>query len=117
VISRDWANFGSSSWRPNLREEVNVGLVVLAPLTRKIVFVIDRLNWANRLTGSAVHALIRVDVEHAVALVNTVNWTFIDASLVLDIYTWQRNNIRQLELLGLLVQILFGVENLDDLER
>jgi hypothetical protein len=99
VISWNWANLGSASRGPNLGEEVNVCLVVLAPLTRKIVFVIDRLNWANGLASSTVHALIRVDVEHAVALVNTVNWTFIDASLVLDIYTWQRNNIRQLELL------------------
>jgi hypothetical protein len=87
VISRDWANFGSSSWRPNLREEVNVCLVVLAPLTRKIVFVIDRLNWANRLTGSAVHTLIRVDVEHAVALIDTVDGTLINASFVFDVYT------------------------------
>jgi hypothetical protein len=116
VISRDWSNLGSSSWRSNLREEVHVCLVVFTPLARKIVFVIDGLHWADWLTCTAVHALIRVDVKHAIALVNTVNWTFVDASLVLDIYTWQRNNIRQLELLGLVVQSLFGVENITDVE-
>jgi hypothetical protein len=93
VISRDWANFGSSSWGSNLGEEVNVCLVVLAPLARKIVLVIDRLNWANWFARTAIHTLIRVDVKHAVTLVNTIDWTFVDASFVLDIYTWQRDYI------------------------
>jgi hypothetical protein len=93
VISRDWSNFGSSSWRSNLREEVNIGLVVLTPFARKIVFVVNSLYWANRLASSAVHALIRVNVEHAVALVNTVNWTFIDTGFVFDIYTRKGNYV------------------------
>jgi hypothetical protein len=87
VISRDWSNFGSPSWGSNLREKVNIGLVVLTPFTRKIVFVIDSLYWANWLTSTAVHTLIRVDVKHAVALVDAVNWALIDTCFVLDIDT------------------------------
>jgi hypothetical protein len=93
VIPRDWSNFGSSSWRSNLTEEVNICLVVLAPLTRKIVFVIDRLNWANRLARTAVHTLIRVDIKHAVALVDAVNWALIDTGFVFDVYTRKGNYI------------------------
>jgi hypothetical protein len=87
VISWDWSNFRSSTWRSNLREEVNIRLVVLAPLTGKIVFIIDSLNRANRLARTAVHTLIRVDVKHAVALVDAVNWALIDTCFVLDIDT------------------------------
>jgi hypothetical protein len=93
VISRDWPNFGSSSWRSNLREEVNIGLVVLTPFARKIVFVVNSLYWANRLASSAVHALIRVDVKHAVALVNAVNWALIDTGFVFDIDARKCNHV------------------------
>jgi hypothetical protein len=86
VISRNWANLGSASWRSNLGEKVNVGLVVFTPLTRKIVFVIDSLNWANGLTRTAVDTFIRVDVQHAVALVDAVDWALIDTCFVLDVH-------------------------------
>jgi hypothetical protein len=87
VISWNWADLGSASRGSNLGEEVDVCLIVPAPLARKIVFVVDSFNWANRLTGSAVHALIRVDVKHTVALVDAVNWALVDTSFVLDINT------------------------------
>jgi hypothetical protein len=93
VISRYRSDFGRSTWRSNLGEKVNVGLVVLAPLTGKVVFVIDGLNWANRLTCTAVHTLIRVDIEHAIALINTIDRAFVDTSFVFDIYTWKRNYV------------------------
>jgi hypothetical protein len=93
VISRDWSNFGSPSWRSNLREEVHVCLVVLAPLTGKIVFVIDRLYWANWLTSTTVNTLVRVDVKHAVALIDAVDWALIDTCLVFNVYTGKRNYV------------------------
>jgi hypothetical protein len=89
VVSRDWSNFGSASWRSNLREEVNICLVVLTPLTRKIVFVVNSLYWANRLTSTAVHTLIRVDVKHAVTLVNAVDRALVNTCFVFNVYTWQ----------------------------
>jgi hypothetical protein len=87
VISRNRSDFGRSTWGSDLGEKVNVGLVVLAPLTGKVVFVIDGLNGTNWLTCSAVHTLIRVDVKHAVTLVYTVDGTLINASFVFDVYT------------------------------
>ena len=93
MISRDWANFGSSPWRSNLREEVNVCLVVLTPLTRKIIFVIDSLYRANRLASTAVHTLIRVDVKHAVTLIDAVDWALIDTCLVFHIHTGKRDYV------------------------
>jgi len=87
VIAWNWADLGSSSRGSNLREEVNVRLVVFTPLARKIVFVIDSLNWANRLARSAVHTLIRVDVKHSAALIDAVDRALIDTGFVLDIDT------------------------------
>jgi hypothetical protein len=93
MVSRDWSNFGSSSWGSNLGEKVNVRLVVLTPLTRQIVFVVNSLYRANRLASTAVHTLIRVDVKHAVALVNAIYWALIDTGFVFDIYTRKGNYI------------------------
>jgi hypothetical protein len=93
VISRDWSNFGSSTWRSNLREEVNVRLVVLTPLTREVVFVVNGLYWANWLTSTAVHALIRVDVKHAVTFIDAVDWALINAGLVFNIHTGKRDYV------------------------
>ena len=39
----------------------------------KVGFVVDRLNGTDGLTGTAVDALVRVDVEHPVALVDAVD--------------------------------------------
>jgi hypothetical protein len=87
VVSRDRTDLGRTTRRANLREEVNIDLVVVRPLTGKVIFVIDSLNWTNRLTSTAVNALIRMDVEHAVTLVDAVNWALVDAGSVFDIYT------------------------------
>jgi uncharacterized membrane protein YGL010W len=93
VISWNWADLGSASRGSNLGEEVDVCLVVLAPLARKIVFVVDSLNRANWLTSTTVHALIRVDVKHAIALINAVNRALINTSLVLDVHAWKGDYI------------------------
>jgi hypothetical protein len=87
VVSRNWTYLGSSPGGSDLREKVDVRLVVFAPLTRKVVLVIDSLNWANRLTGTTVHALIRVDVKHSVTLIDAVNRALVNTCLVFNIYT------------------------------
>jgi hypothetical protein len=60
-------------------------VVVLTPLARKVVLVVDRLYRAHWLASTAVHALIRVDVKHTVTLINAVDGTFVDAGFVLYI--------------------------------
>src|SRR4029450_7130768 len=68
-----------------LGEEGRVGLGEVLPLGGHVVLVEDGLHRADRLAGAAVHALVGVDVEHAVALVDTVDRTLLDAGLVLDV--------------------------------
>ena len=68
-----------------LGEERGVGGGELLPLGRHVVVVEDGLHRADRLAGAAVHALVGVDVEHAVALVDAVDRAFLDAGIVLDV--------------------------------
>jgi hypothetical protein len=87
VVSRDRSDFGSTARGTNLREEVNVRFVVLAPLARQVILVVDGFHWTNGLASTAVNTLIRVDVKHAVALINAVDRALVDTCLVLDIHT------------------------------
>src|SRR5436190_6227292 len=68
-----------------LVEEAGVVLGVDTPLLWQVVLVEDRFDRAHRLAGAAVDALIRVDVQYAFALVNTVNGALIHAGAVLDV--------------------------------
>src|SRR5262249_51447215 len=72
---------------------LHVGLVVVLPLVRHIVLVEDGLNRADRLAGAAVHALIRVDVEHPLALVDAVDRALLDAGLVEHIDARLRDDV------------------------
>ena len=96
MVSWNRTNLGSSSRGTNFAEELYVGLVVVSPLGRQVIFVVNGLYRAYWLTGTSVHTLIWVDVEHAVTLVNTVNWALGNTGLVLDIHTGQRDNVSQL---------------------
>jgi hypothetical protein len=88
VVSRNWTNLGSTTWGTNFREKVNVRLVVITPLARQVIFVIDRFYRTNWLASTTVHTLIRVDVKHAVALIYAVHRAFVDAGFVLYINAW-----------------------------
>jgi hypothetical protein len=94
VIASDCADLRGSTGRSDFTEELDVRAVVVTPLFRKIVFVIDRFDGTHRLARSAVNTLVGVDVEHPVALVDTVNGTLIDARAVFEIHTRQGNHIR-----------------------
>src|SRR5690606_29382975 len=85
VIVVDDADLRGAPGRTDLAEEVDVRRVVVRPLLRQIVLVEDRLDGADRFARAAVHAFIRVDVEHAVALVDAVDRALVDAGPVLDI--------------------------------
>src|SRR5512132_1293215 len=68
-----------------LGEEGRVGGGEVLPLGGDVVVVEDGLHRADRLAGATVHALVGVDVEHAVALVDAVDRALLDAGLVLDV--------------------------------
>src|SRR6266571_3325072 len=56
--------------RAEVLEELDVGLVEVLPLLRGVVLVEDRLDRADRLARATVHALVRVDVQRALAFVD-----------------------------------------------
>jgi hypothetical protein len=96
VVTLDDAHLSCATGRTNLLEKLHVGFVVVSPLLRKVIFVVDGFNRADRFTRTTVDALVRVDVEHTVAFVDAVHGAFIDAGTVLDVYTWQGNDVGQL---------------------
>jgi hypothetical protein len=96
MVSSNNAHLGSSSWGPYFLEEIHIDRVVLAPLFWQVVLVINRLYWADWLTSSAIDALIRVDVEHAIAFIDAVHWAFINAGPIFDVNARKSNYISHL---------------------
>ncbi len=45
------------------------------------------------LARAAIDALIRLDVQHAIAFIDAVHWALFDAGLILHIDTWLGNHI------------------------
>ena len=82
----DLADLGGAAGRAEVLEELVVRAGVVLPLLRHVVLVEDRLDRADRLTGTAVDALVGVDVEHPVALVDAVDRALLDACLVEHIH-------------------------------
>jgi len=76
-----------STGRTEFGKKLSIGGGVVLPLGGDIVFVIDGLYRAHGLTGSAINALIRLDVEHPVAFIDTVHGAFFNARLIFEIYT------------------------------
>ena len=62
VILGKCAYLDRSAARADVVEELDIGLVLVRPLFRDVIFVVDRLNRAHRFTGTTIDALIRVDV-------------------------------------------------------
>ncbi|MPM27712.1 hypothetical protein SDC9_74225 [bioreactor metagenome] len=93
------AELGGAAGHPEAIEEVDVDVVVVLPLLGQVVLVEDGLDRADGLAGAAVHALLGVDVQHAVALVDAIDRTLVDAGTVLHVDTRLRNDVRHNELL------------------
>src|SRR6266571_6946 len=93
VILGDLADLRRAARRADVVEELDVRLVVVLPLVGHVVLVEDRLHRADRLTGAAVHALIRMDVEHALALVDAVDRALLDAGLVEQVDARLRDDV------------------------
>ena len=51
-------NFARTAWRTQFDEELGVDLGIIFPLSRDIILIIDRLDWADGFAGTAIHALI-----------------------------------------------------------
>jgi hypothetical protein len=88
VVTGNWSHLCSTSWGSHLGEEVNIDLVIVRPLPREVILVVDCLDRAHGFTCSTIHTLVWVDIEHAIAFVDAVDGAFIYAGLVLDVNTW-----------------------------
>src|SRR4051794_20059780 len=85
VVLVDLTHLGRATGRAEVVEELDVRLVVVLPLLRGVVLVEDRLDRAHRLAGAAVDALVGVDVEHPLALVDAVDGALVDTGPVLHV--------------------------------
>src|SRR6185295_2980675 len=85
VVLVDLADLGRAARRPEVVEELDVRLVVVLPLLRDVVLVEDRLDGADRFARTAVDALVGMDVEHPLALVDAVDGALVDAGAVEDV--------------------------------
>src|SRR4051794_18047610 len=97
VVLVDHAHLGRATGRAEVVEEVDVGVVVVLPLLRGVVLVEDRLDGAHRLAGAAVDALVGVDVEHPLALVDAVDGALVDAGPVLEVDAGLRDDVGHLD--------------------
>lgn len=85
VVAGNLAHLGRAARGTYFAKEFDIRLVVVRPLAWQVVLVINRLYGAHWLAGAAVDALVGVNVEHSVALVDAVNGALFDASFVFDI--------------------------------
>src|SRR5699024_10549208 len=53
----------------------------------------DRLHGADGLAGAAVHALVGLDVEHPLALVDAVHRALVDAGTILHVDAGQGDDV------------------------
>src|SRR4051812_3055391 len=88
------AALGGTAGGTQVLEELHIGLVVIGPFIGDIVLVVDGFHRADGFAGSAVDALVRVDVEGSFTLIDAVNRALFDACLVFDIHAWLRDYIR-----------------------
>src|SRR5690606_2783042 len=86
VVLLDETHLRGAAGRAEVVEELDVGAVVVAPLRRHVVLVVDGLHGADGLARAAVDALVGVDVQRPLALVDAVDRTLLDARLVLDVH-------------------------------
>ena len=79
---------------PDVLEPLDVGLVVVLPLVGQVVLVVDRLDGTHGLARAAVDALVGVDVQHPITLVDAVDRALVDAGAVFEIHARQSDHIR-----------------------
>jgi hypothetical protein len=93
MVMMNHAHFGGTAWGTDLFEELHVGGVILSPLLRNVVLIINGLDRTHRHARTTVHTFIRVNVEHAIAFINTIHRAFVDTPSIFHIHTRQGNHI------------------------
>lgn len=93
MVLVDDSNFCGTSRGAEIIEELYVCPIVVRPLFRKVVFIVDGFHRANRLAGATVDTLIRVDIEHPIALINAVNRALIYTGPIFNVDAGKSNYI------------------------
>ena len=62
----------------------------------KFFFVVNCFARAHWFTGATVNTFVWIDVEHAVAFVNTVDWALFRACPVKDVNAFFGDDVRHL---------------------
>jgi len=83
----------SSTWGAKFYEKLGINFWILFPFAGNVILIVNSLNWADRLAGTTIHALIRLDVEHSVTFIDAIHWALFDAGLIFHIDTWLGNHI------------------------
>ena len=64
---------------------------------RQVLDGVDRLDGAGRLAGATVDALVRMDVEHLVVVIEAVDWAHFDAVRELALLTIVGDDVAHVE--------------------
>ena len=98
--------FAGAAWGAKFIEEPGVNFFKFIPLGWDVIFVIDRFDWADRFAGATVNALIRLDVEHPITLVDAIDWALFDTGLIFNIHARKRDHICHERLLTTTFKVL-----------
>src|SRR5262249_13623145 len=93
VVLVDLSHLGGAAGGPKIVKELHVGLVEVLPLVGHVVLVEDRFHRAHRFARATVHALVRVDVKHALALVDAIHGALLDAGFVEQVHAGLRDDV------------------------
>ena len=63
------------------------------PYQLDLILITKCTNRENRLTSTAIHTTIRLDIKHSIALIDAINWALFNAGLILNINTRLRNYV------------------------
>jgi hypothetical protein len=85
--------FAGAAWGAKFIEELRVNFFKFIPLGWDVILVIDCFDWADWFAGATINALIRLDVEHPIALVDAIDWALFDTGLIFHIHTRKRDHI------------------------
>ena len=94
VVLGDLTETRGPTRRTETVEELRVRAVEVAPLLGHVVLIEDRLDGAHRLARAAVDALVGLDVEHPLALVDAVDRTLVHAGTVLHVHAGLGDDVR-----------------------
>jgi predicted membrane GTPase involved in stress response len=76
-----------------LVKELGVDVKELLLVAGQVILVVDSLDGAHGLTGTAINALLRVNIKATLTLVNAVDRALLDASTILDVHAGQTDDV------------------------